>query len=291
MADLNYHHLRYFHVVAHEGHLTRAAERLNVSQSALSSQIRLLEERLGHALFERRGRALHLTEAGRIALDHADSIFTTGEELLSILSKEIQVRRPLRVGAVSTLSRNFQLAFLKPILGREGLEVILRSGSRAELFEALSLLQLDLVLTNQSPDTSESSSYIVHRIAEQSVALIGRPSLCADKMSLKDRLSTVPLILPASPNSLRTAFDVVANKLKVVPKIAAEVDDMAMARLLTREGIGLGVIPPIVVRDELESGELQLIEEFSKINETFFAIERKREYPNPLIQDLLRYQE
>ena len=74
MADLNYHHLRYFQVVAHEGPLTRAAERLNVSQSALSSQIRQLEDRLGQALFDRRGRALHLTEAGLIAANQSEGL-------------------------------------------------------------------------------------------------------------------------------------------------------------------------------------------------------------------------
>ncbi|MDF1750909.1 MAG: LysR family transcriptional regulator, partial [Alphaproteobacteria bacterium] len=141
--DLNYHHLRYFQIVAHEGHLTRAAELLNVSQSALSSQIRQLEDRLGQTLFDRRGRALHLTEAGLIALDHADSIFATGKELVSILKEKSQTRRPLRIGAIATLSRNFQLGFLKPVLGRDDVEVILRSGSRTELFEALTMLQLD----------------------------------------------------------------------------------------------------------------------------------------------------
>jgi len=72
MSELNYNHLRYFWAVAHDGNLTRTAERLNLSQSALSVQIRKLEDRLGQTLFERRGRQLHLTEAGRIALDHAD---------------------------------------------------------------------------------------------------------------------------------------------------------------------------------------------------------------------------
>jgi LysR family transcriptional activator of nhaA len=80
MSELNYNHLRYFWAVAHDGNLTRTAERLNLSQSALSVQIRKLEDRLGQTLFERRGRQLHLTEAGRIALDHAASIFATGEE-------------------------------------------------------------------------------------------------------------------------------------------------------------------------------------------------------------------
>ena len=82
MSRLNYHHLRYFRAVAHDGNLTRAAERLNLSQSALSVQIRQLEDSIGHELFERRGRQLELTEAGRIALDYADVIFTTGEEFL-----------------------------------------------------------------------------------------------------------------------------------------------------------------------------------------------------------------
>ena len=83
--NLNYHHLRYFWAVAHDGNLTRTAQRLNLSQSALSVQIKALEERLGHSLFERRGRQLFLTEAGRVALDHADSIFATGQELLATL--------------------------------------------------------------------------------------------------------------------------------------------------------------------------------------------------------------
>ena len=107
---LNYNHLRYFWAVAHEGNLTRAAERLHVSQSALSIQIQKLEARLGHALFERRGKQLILTEAGQIALDHVAAIFATGDELLGTLSEKTgPVQRVLRVGALSTLSRNFQI--------------------------------------------------------------------------------------------------------------------------------------------------------------------------------------
>ncbi|MBV6650715.1 MAG: LysR family transcriptional regulator, partial [Hoeflea sp.] len=85
MSQLNYNHLRYFWAVAHEGNLTRTAERLNVSQSALSIQIKKLEAQVGHALFERRGKQLILTEAGRVALDHADTIFATGDELMGTL--------------------------------------------------------------------------------------------------------------------------------------------------------------------------------------------------------------
>ena len=85
MATLNFHHLRYFWVIAHERSLTKAAARLHVSASALSIQLRQLEERLGQALFERKNRRIELTEGGRIALEYADAIFRSGEELVSTL--------------------------------------------------------------------------------------------------------------------------------------------------------------------------------------------------------------
>src|SRR5690606_21972242 len=124
---LNYNHLRYFWAVAHEGNLTRAAARLHVAQSAVSVQIRQLEDQLGHQLFERRGRRLELTEAGRIALDHADAIFEAGAELEGILqARATSARQVLRVGSLATLSRNFQLAFLAPMLGRADVELVIR---------------------------------------------------------------------------------------------------------------------------------------------------------------------
>lgn len=285
--ELNYHHLRYFHVVAHEGHLTRAAERLNVSQSALSAQIRLLEERLGHPLFERRGRALHLTEAGRIALDHADAIFNTGSELLATLNQTGQARSALRIGAIATLSRNFQMSFLKPVLGRADVEIILRSGSGAELYAALEALQLDLVLTNQAPESDALSPMIVHRVDEQPISLIGLPALCLPSMALAKRLSTVPLILPTKSSGLRTLFDALISRLDVRPQIAAEIDDMAMMRLMAREGVGLAVIPPIVVKDELQTGILKEADQLPGITETFYAVTIDRRFPNPLVRPLL----
>jgi LysR family transcriptional activator of nhaA len=152
VASLNYNHLRYFWAVAREGHLTRAAEKLHVSQSALSIQIRKLEQQVGHALFERSGKQLLLTEAGRIALDHADVIFAAGAELLSTLTEQPGLRRQiLRVGALATLSRNFQMGFLRPLLKRDDVEVVIRSGATADLLQSLEAHRLDVVLMNLPP--------------------------------------------------------------------------------------------------------------------------------------------
>jgi LysR family transcriptional activator of nhaA len=287
MTTLNFHHLRYFQAVAHEGNLTRAAERLNVSQSAVSTQIRLLEERLGQALFERRGRSLALTEAGRIALDHADAIFAAGRELVATLQHSGRQRQALRVGALATLSRNFQLAFLRPVLGRPDVEVILRSGSAAELLDALAAHHLDLVLTNQPPPTDALTAFIVQRLDEQKVSLIGVPDLCPPNLSLAERLTRAPLILPTTASALRAGIDSFIDRLGVRPQIAAEVDDMAMMRLLTREGVGLGVLPPIVVHDELAGGVLIESAQLPNLTETFYAVTVERRFANPLLAELL----
>ena len=128
MRDLNFNHLRYFWAVAHQGSLTRAAQLMNLSQSALSVQIQKLEHQMGHPLFERAGRKLALTEAGRIALDYADTVFKAGEELMSTLrGRPASSRQVLRVGALTTLSRNFQIEFLRPLVGRDDVELIVRS--------------------------------------------------------------------------------------------------------------------------------------------------------------------
>lgn len=284
---MNYHHLRYFRAVAHDGNLTRAAAKLNLSQSALSIQIKHFEERLGHALFERRGRQLVLTEAGRIALDHADRIFSTGDELLETLKRAGATRRPIRIGALATLSRNFQMEFLKPVMGRPDIEMILRSGRVADLLDGLESLNFDIVLLNQAPAADAASPFISHLIATQEVSLVGKPGPAQDEVSLAHRLSRHPLILPTLESSVRQKFDALAVRLGITPQIAAEVEDMAMMRLLAREGAGLAVLPPIVVKGELEAGTLLELDTLPDVEENFYAVTIRRKFPNPVVKELI----
>lgn len=287
MAQLNYKHLSYFQAVAQDGNLTRAAERMNLSQSALSVQIKTLEQRLGHDLFERRGRSLVLTEAGRIALDHANEIFSRGDELIQTLNETGQARRALRIGALATLSRNFQIGFLKPLIGRSDVDVILRSGSAAELLPSLESLALDIVLTNRPPDTDGPSNLVTKRLAEVKVSLVCAPHRLNRGRKLEDLLSSNPLILPATSSSIRLGFDALVDRIGLRPEIAAEVDDMAMMRLLARADAGLAVLPPIVVQDELRNGSLVIAAPLKDISETFHAVTLDRRFPNPLVRELI----
>jgi LysR family transcriptional activator of nhaA len=288
MRDLNFNHLRYFWAVAHEGSLTRAAEQLHLSQSALSVQIQKLERQMGHPLFERVGRRLVLTEAGRIALDYADTVFTAGEELMSTLrGRPVASRQVLRVGALPTLSRNFQLEFLRSLVGRQDVELIVRSGNLRDLFAQLEAHAVDVVLANSAAPRDARSSLRNHLLDEQPVSLVGHPRGRRPPFRFPDDLATDPLLLPSLDSDIRVAFDRVLEAAGIRPILLAEVDDMAMLRLLAREREGVALVPPIVVRDELESGVLVEYCRIPEVTESFYAIVKKRRFPNQLLMEVL----
>ncbi|KPK14681.1 MAG: LysR family transcriptional regulator [Myxococcales bacterium SG8_38] len=289
MADLNYNHLRYFWAIAHEGKLTQAAERLNVSQSALSTQVKKLEDQLGHALFERQGRGLKLTEAGRIALDYADTVFKAGDELLSTLQGQPGTeRKVLRVGAITTLSRNFQIALLRPLIGRADVELIVRSGTMRELLSQLEAHAIDLVLSNQPVARDAKTSWHSHLLQEQPVSIVGPPAPGQPELRFPEDLDRTPILVPSLDSDVRVAFDRLMELAGARPMIVAEVDDMAMLRLFARDSDCLALVPPVVVRDELSEGVLVERCKIPEITESFYAITQSRRFPNPLVRELLQ---
>ncbi len=289
MAFLNYHHLRYFRAIANEGSLTRAAEHLKISQSALSTQLRTLEDSLGQPLFHRRNKSLVLTEAGRIALDYAQSIFRSGEELVDVLQNQGSGRRQvLRIGAVATLSRNFQLSLLRPLICRSDVELIIRSGNLRDLLAQLRAHTLDVVLSNLPVRRDAETNWHSHLIDEQPVSLVGQRS--RKRFRFPEDLRTTPLVLPSLDSNIRVAFDLVLERIGIRPIIAAEVDDMAMLRLLAREGAGLTLVAPVVVRGELDSGLLVERHRMEGMHESFYAITPTRRFPNAVLAEILRKQ-
>lgn len=288
MRSLNFNHLRYFWAVGHEGSLTRAAERLNLSQSAISVQIQKLEHQMGHSLFERVGKRLVLTEAGRIALDYADTVFKAGDELMSTLDgRPLASRQILRVGALTTLSRNFQLEFLHPLVGRPDVELIVRSGTIRDLLAQLEAHAIDVVLSNSAAPRDARAPFRNHLLNEQPVSLVGRPRPDNAPFRFPDDLRSEPVLLPSLDSDIRVGFDRLLDLAGIRPIILAEVDDMAMLRLLAREREGVTLVPPIVVRDELEAGVLIEHCRIPQLTESFYAIILNRRFPNQLLGDLL----
>jgi LysR family transcriptional regulator, transcriptional activator of nhaA len=297
VEQLNFHHLRYFWAVAREGNLTRTAARLRVAQSALSSQIQQLEAQLGEPLFVRTGRTLVLTEAGKLALAHADEIFAAGGELVSTLQHGRQRAQVLRVGAVATLSRNFQESFVRPLLEQPEVRLCLEAGALEDLQLRLEAHTLDVILANRPPARERSREQRrehsreqerrlrCRRLASQPVSIVGTKR--RKGFRFPESLREVPMILPGPESEIRSEFDALCDQLGVRVRILAEVDDMATMRLLARDTSALALVPSVVVRDELREGLLHEHCVVPGLFETFYAITVERTFQHPLLRALL----
>ncbi|QSX33891.1 LysR family transcriptional regulator [Shewanella avicenniae] len=288
MSRLNYHHLYYFWQVARQGNLTQTAQRLHISQSALSSQIKQLEQALNVQLFIREGRKLSLTESGYHALSYAEEIFKNGEELEQLLSSGTTLpSAPIRIGILSTISRNFIEQFIQPLINQNDCKFSLQSMSQTGLLNAMSELQLDMALTNIPIRSSTLTSWQSRVLARQPVAIIGPPNLdLTNKFDARYRKQR--WVLPYGENPLRSAFDAFAAQYQLQPEIVAESDDMAMLRLLTRDTGALAVMPEVVVKDELDKGELKSYMLLPNVFEIFYAVTAERRVVHPKLGMLLR---
>lgn len=287
MPHLNYHHLRYFWAIANEGSLTRAASRLNVSASSLSVQIKSLEDQLGHDLFKRHGRSMQLTEAGVIALDYANSVFKLGDEFISMMGGlDDASRQILRVGAVSTLSRNFQIEYLRPIINQKDAEIFIYSSSFDDLLSRLRDHRLDIVLANKPAINDQDQDWRSILISQQSVSLIGSPKLMKKKFKFPEDIGNIPVALPSRGSGIRNDFDNLIDSHSKRLNIVAEIDDMAMLRLIALEEYCLVLIPPVVVIDEIRNKKLIEHFTFPQIKEEFYAITLRRQFPSPILKKL-----
>ncbi|RQW64504.1 LysR family transcriptional regulator [Vibrio viridaestus] len=288
MGRLNYHHLYYFWQVAKQGNLTQTAQRLHISQSALSAQIKQLEQSLDVQLFMRQGRSLILTESGYHALSYADEIFKNGEELETLLtSGKALPGATLRIGILSTISRNFIEQFIQPLINQNDCRYTLQSMSQTGLLNALSELQLDMALTNIAVRGSNKQHWQTRVLARQAVAIIGPPGLDLDS-KLGSSYQERKWVLPYGENPLRAAFDAYAAQYQLHPDIIAESDDMAMLRLLTRDTGALAVMPEVVVKDELDHGILKSYMQLPNVYENFYSVTVKRKVVHPKLDLLIR---
>jgi LysR family transcriptional activator of nhaA len=288
VEQLNFHHLFYFWRVAREGHLTRAAQALHLSQSALSSQIRQLEERLGEPLFERDGRRLIPTRTGQLVASYADGIFGLGQEMLGRLQGEQQGMLRLRLGSVSTLSRNYLENWIRPLLADPEVSLVIESGTLEALLERLIEHQLDVVLANEAVVATPDRPLLCRFLDTQAISLVGPSSRWRGvRLRVPQDLDGLDLALPGPRHTLRAQFDALCLAAGVAPRTRAEVDDMAMLRLIARDSGWLAVLPEVVVQDELRTGVLTQVGQSESLQERFYAITTAHQHRIERLERLL----
>lgn len=288
LEQLNFHHLFYFWHVAKVGHLTRAAQELHTSQSALSAQIRQLEERLGEVLFTREGRRLALTDTGQLVLAYAEDIFGLSQEMLGRLQGRSEGVTRLRIGSVATLSRNYQENKIRPLLADPTVVLTLESGLLDNLLNRLIQHQLDVVLANETVPSDINRPLHCHFLGSQAISFVGQSSMWKPfSLRVPEDLDGLDIALPGPRSAVRVQFDAMCASAGVTPRLRAEVDDMAMLRLIARDSGWVTVLPEVVVQDELQSGALVRVGHSTILQERFYAITTPHRHHIELLERLL----
>jgi len=286
---LNYHHLYYFKMIAQEGSIARASEKLRLGQPTLSAQLKTLESQLGVTLFERKHRKLILTESGRMALSYAEEIFKIGSELLEVLQDR---KRPDRVhvelGALDSIPKHFISEIVKAAHSIANCTVTLLEGSESDLTRELLAHRIDLILTNHVNHGSGDTPLRARKIKECPIQVYAHPKFKRLRKDFPRSLDLAPIILPTHHSRLRFELDHYFETQRISPEIVAETQDTALQKILGTEGLGVIPLPEIAAESLIKSKELIELGKLSGVNESLYLISAKRKIENPISMELMK---
>ncbi|MGN6389950.1 MAG: transcriptional activator NhaR [Burkholderiaceae bacterium] len=289
-AGLNYRHLYYFWIVAKEGSVTRAAERLGMAVQTISAQIALLEQAVGKSLLAPQGRRLTLTEAGRLALSYADQIFLLGEQLQDALAEpELGRTMRLTVGISDSLPKLIASRLLESALELpQPVKLVCYEDNFASLLGDLSVHKLDVVLTDRPVPSGTNLRVFSHLLGESEITLFGTPALagrCRDGFPAS--LQGVPVLLPTRNNALRGRIDHWFETQGLRAEIAGEFDDNALLNTFGRNGLGLFPAPSVLAAAVAEQFGAEPVGPLAGVREQFYAISNERRIRHPAVEAIL----
>ena len=286
MDWLNYHHLLYFWTVVREGTIARAGEKLHLGQPAISTQLRRLEESLGHKLFQKSGRTLELTETGRLIYRYADEIFSLGHEMLDTL-KGRPTGKPQRfvVGVVDVVPKLIAKRLLEPALQLpEPLRLICKEDSLERLLSELALHNMDLVLSETPVTGAMKFRAYNHLLGESAVAVFGTKELARKyRKGFPKSLDGAPFLLQGRASTLRRSLETWFDSNGLRPLIRGEFDDSALLKVFGQAGEGLFASPSVIQDEICRQHEVEVLGELPSLCEHFYAISAERRLKHPAV--------
>lgn len=288
-TGMNYNHLYYFWVVAREGSITRATARLHLTQPTISGQLKTLEQEIGQRLFERRGRSLALTDVGQLVYRYADEMFSTGHELLETLQgHRADHPRRFTVGISDALPKLTTYRLLRPALQvPEPMQLVCRIDKTDRLVGALSLHDLDVVLADAPVPPGLGVRLFNHALGECDVTVFATEELAAQyRRGFPQSLDGAPVILQTGNTALRRSLDQWFASAGLRPRIAAEVEDVALLQVLGQHGMGLFAAPTVVANDIRRAYGVKSLGRLPDVRERFFAITAQRQIAHPAVAAL-----
>jgi len=285
----SYKHLYYFWVVAKEGGMSRAADKLDMAVQTVSAQVRELERSLGYALLKPAGRGLVLTDAGLAAMRQADLIFQLGENLPDIVRDAMSAPTVrLSVGISDGLPKMIVRRLLQPVIAEPHLRLLCHEDEFDDLLGDLALHRLDIVLADRPAPPNPNIKLYTHGMGSSPLVWYGSADLYqAARKDFPRSLACVPMLLPTDHTAVRPRIDHWLEQQGIRPRIVGEFEDSAL--LGTFGSSGMGVFPAV----EWANEELLALHKVKKlgpcegVHENFYAIGTEKKVQHPLVQRLL----
>jgi LysR family transcriptional activator of nhaA len=292
MIILNHQHLYYFWMVAREGSITKACEKLYLGQPTVSTQIIQLEKALGTKLFNRDKKRMVLTEEGRLALGYANDIFGTTQALVDRLHHQpSQADLSLHLGVDTSVSKQIMVRLVETIYHyKPNAHVTVQESGWEDLLEKLQTHALDVVLSDQGPMRTAipDMDYLRTEVGQLGIVFVATPRFARHLKSFPADLSKVSLLLPTRASPIWASVDQFLTHYKVRPHVVAEVGDTELLRLLALRGLGAAPLPDVAVAADLRAKRLVRLGRGSLgITKRLWLVARKQPPINPAVQYLL----
>ncbi len=287
--SFSYRHLYYFWVVAKEGGIARAAERMGMAVQTVSAQVHELERSLGHALLKPAGRGLVLTEAGFVAMRQADQIFQLGEQLPAAVrdaASDPGVR--LAVGIAEGLPKLVVHRLLQAVIQDPALRLKCHEDDFDDLLGDLALHRLDVILADRAAPGNANIRVYSHPLGGSPIAWYAPASLfAAARRNFPHSLATVPVLMPTAHAVVRARIDQWFEREGVKPRVVGEFEDSALLKTFGAGGMGVFPAAEAVEEELIARYKVRRVALCEGVEEYFFAIGTEKKVLHPLVQRLL----
>ena len=288
MRHLNYSHLQYFWTVAREGSIARASSVLHLTPQTISGQLKLLDEAVGQALFNRAGRRLVLSDMGHLVFQYADEIFSVGAELASVVrGNQLSAPTTLNVGVVNSMPKLIAERIIAPaVTGDQPVRVRCYESSLENLLSELAIHRVDIVLSDQPMPDGLSLKAYNHRLGRSGMSFFAQGRHARRfRNRFPSSLQDAPMLLPTRHSALRRRLDDWFETHGLSPQIAGEFDDSALMKAFGQAGVGMFAASTVIEQEICRMYRMTVVGRTDEIEERFYAIspERRLKHPSVLL--------